>query len=147
MKDYKPFIIPIIVSFKITKEDSSPLVDEIIYRLIIGSLMYITFTRSKIMFEVNLKSRFMHFSHKSYFKVAKIILYYVNGTKTIGLWYKTNYSYDLVEYIYANYVGSLNNQRIISSLEMVIWWPKHDHKAHVYVKIPSLVHRSLLWIA
>ena len=45
---------------KLSKEDGADKVDEGYYRSLIGCLMYLTTTRSDILFVVSLFSRFMH---------------------------------------------------------------------------------------
>lgn len=111
MKDYKPITTLTVVSCKLMKEDSYPLVDIILYMSLTSILMYLINTRHDIMFAVNLVALFMHSPYESYWKVVKIILSYVNDIKTFGLWYKDIDSNDLTTYTNANWIGILDDQK------------------------------------
>ena len=49
MEDCKPMSTPIITAYKLSKDDESLEVDQIMYRSMIGSLIYATTTRRDIM--------------------------------------------------------------------------------------------------
>ena len=49
---------PMEVDMKILKEDSSPLADEVKYRRLVGSLIYLCNTRPNISFATGILSRF-----------------------------------------------------------------------------------------
>ena len=59
MQDGKATISPIVMGFKLNKDDSSKDFDPSLYKSIVGSLMYLTTTRPDIMHAVSLISRFM----------------------------------------------------------------------------------------
>ena len=48
-----------VTNLKLLNDDSSEIVDVILYRQVIGSLMYLTNTRSSICFAVNTLSQYM----------------------------------------------------------------------------------------
>ena len=59
MLNCKPAVTPIATGTKLSKEDDGSKVDPTMYKRLVGSLMYLTTTRSDIMFTVSLISRFM----------------------------------------------------------------------------------------
>lgn len=59
MDDCKPFGTPAELSLKLCKDKGGKEVDSTFYKQIIGSLMYLTFTRPDIMYVVSLVSRYM----------------------------------------------------------------------------------------
>ena len=62
-------------------------VDQTKYRGLIGSLLYLTASRSDIMFAVCICARYQANPKESHFKAAKRILKYLKGTSSVGLWY------------------------------------------------------------
>jgi len=109
MEDCKPVRIPLVVGSKLMNEDENPLCNVTLYRSLIGSLMYLTTTRSNIMFTVNLVVRFMHQPHESHWWETTIILIYVSGTNFFGIFYNATNDFNVATYIDANWVGSLDD--------------------------------------
>ncbi|CAL9075079.1 unnamed protein product [Musa textilis] len=70
----------------------------------IDSLLYLTATRSDIMFSVGLCVRFQANPKLSHLKVVKRILRYLKRTLNLGLWYLSN-DYDLKVYADADFGG------------------------------------------
>ena len=77
MKYYKLVGTPIVVSCKLMKEDSTPLVDVFFYKYLVDILMYLINIRLDIMFAVSLVARFMHSPHEYHQKAAKRIIEYI----------------------------------------------------------------------
>ncbi|RDX60518.1 Pentatricopeptide repeat-containing protein, partial [Mucuna pruriens] len=72
---------------KFIKEDGADKVDEAHFKSLIGCLMYITSTRSDVLFPVSLLSRFMHCASELHLKVAKRVVRYIKGTGNYGVKY------------------------------------------------------------
>ena len=62
-----------------------PFNDPSLYRRLVGSLQYLTFTRPDIAFSVNRVSQFMHKPTVIHFSAVKRILRYLRGTPTLGI--------------------------------------------------------------
>jgi len=65
---------PLPVNEKLKKEDGGNKVDATLYRSLVGNLLYLTATRSDIMFAACLLSRFMHSPSHFHFAAAKRVL-------------------------------------------------------------------------
>ena len=76
------------------------------YRQIIGSLMYLTNTRSDIFFVVNTLSQFLTDPRNVHLITAKHILRYLKGTVDYGLKYEVNQNINLEGYVDSNWEGS-----------------------------------------
>eukprot|EP00253_Pinus_taeda_P003521 PITA_03521 len=79
MQECKATITPIVMGLKLSKEDSSKDFDPSLYKSIVGSLMYLTATRTNIMFAVSLISIFMERPKEAHCQAAKRIMRYVKG--------------------------------------------------------------------
>lgn len=78
--------------------NGSPYPDITHYRSLVGSLQYLTITRSDISFAVNLLSQFLQAPTKDHYQVVKRILRNVKGTINHGLSFSRGSSCDLVAY-------------------------------------------------
>ena len=72
---------------KLDNDEKDMSVDQKLYRGMIRSLLYLTASRSDIMFSVCLCARYQSNPKKSHLKVVKKIIRYLNGIQNIGLWY------------------------------------------------------------
>ncbi|GJR93390.1 putative ribonuclease H-like domain-containing protein [Tanacetum coccineum] len=73
-------------------------IDEHLYRSMIGSLMYLTSSRPKIMFAVCAYARFQVNLKISHLHAVKRIFRYLKGQLKLGLWYPKDSPFDLVAY-------------------------------------------------
>ncbi|KAK1433672.1 hypothetical protein QVD17_10587 [Tagetes erecta] len=62
--------------------------DPILFKQMVGCLMYITNTRPDIQYVVSLLSRFMSNPNETHVAAAKRVLRYLQGTLDYGIWYK-----------------------------------------------------------
>eukprot|EP00253_Pinus_taeda_P018863 PITA_18863 len=114
MQDSKAAITPTVIGLKLSKEDSSKDFDPNLYKIIVGSLMYLTLTRPDIMFVVSLISRFMERPKEAHWQGEKRILRYVKGTKRFGILYTVSESSDLVGYTDSDCAGSVDDRKSTS---------------------------------
>lgn len=87
LKDCKLIGIPLAINDRLCKVDGSKAANEVEYRKIVRSLLYLTATRQDIMFVGSLISIFMHCLTKKLMRIAKWVLRYVQGTLDYGIEY------------------------------------------------------------
>jgi hypothetical protein len=95
MEDYTSMSTPMVVGFKLNKDDISPDVDQRTYRSMIGSLLYITTSCLDIMQAFGMVGRYQSATKKSHLAAIKRIFEYLKGTMTYGLWYPRNHNFQL----------------------------------------------------
>jgi hypothetical protein len=93
MTDCKSAPTPFLSGVKLEDGGETPLVDNTLYRQLVGSLLYLTHSRPDLSYAVGIVSRFMQEPHELHWKYAKHILRYVQGTITFGIHYATNLHY------------------------------------------------------
>nr|GFA75437.1 hypothetical protein [Tanacetum cinerariifolium] len=76
------------------------------YRSMIGSLMYLTSSRTDIMFAVCACARFQVTPKVSHLNAVKRIFRYLKGKPCLGLWYPKDSPFDLVAYSNSDYAGA-----------------------------------------
>ncbi|GJU61982.1 retrovirus-related pol polyprotein from transposon TNT 1-94 [Tanacetum coccineum] len=81
-------------------------VDVHMYRLMIGSLMYLTSSRPDIMFVVCACATYQVNPKVSHLYAAKRIFRHLKGQPKLGLWYPKDSHFDLVAYIDSDYAGA-----------------------------------------
>jgi hypothetical protein len=77
---------PMATNINLDADESGKPVDISQYRAMIGSLLYVTASRSDIIFFVCLCARFQSNPKESHLKAVKRILKYIKGTLCLGLW-------------------------------------------------------------
>ncbi|KAK9011654.1 hypothetical protein V6N11_044500 [Hibiscus sabdariffa] len=100
-----------IVASKTSCVTDSSLGDVQFYRSIIGGLQYVCLTRPDITFVVNRVSQHMNNPLLSHWKAVKRILRYLGGTLDYGLYFKHSSICNLVCYVNADWVASLEDKR------------------------------------
>ncbi|XP_075081052.1 secreted RxLR effector protein 161-like [Nicotiana tabacum] len=96
-------------------EPGSP-VNETMYRGIIGSLLYLTASRTDIIFSVGLCDKFQSSQKESHLKAAKRILRYLKGTQDLILYYPLGDNFDLIGYVDVDYAGYLVYRKSTSGM-------------------------------
>nr|GEV23938.1 retrovirus-related Pol polyprotein from transposon TNT 1-94 [Tanacetum cinerariifolium] len=81
-------------------------VDVHMYRLMIGSVMYLTSLRPDIMFAVCACARYQVNPKVSHLHAVKMIFRYLKGQPKFGLWYPKDSPFDLVAYTDSDYAGA-----------------------------------------
>ena len=105
MESYKEASTPMPSSCYMDADAAGKNVDQTKYRGLIGSLLYLTASRPDIMFVVCLCARYQANPKESHFKAAKIILKYIKGTSTVGLWYPSHSPVHLIGYSDSDFSG------------------------------------------
>jgi hypothetical protein len=96
---------PLEITLMLYLNDNSILVDDIMYRQLVGTLIYLTTNRPYISFVVNMVSIFMLDPWDIHYKVAKRIMMYMHGIFGYGLVYISIVDFRLIDYIDLDWVG------------------------------------------
>nr|GFA43090.1 uncharacterized mitochondrial protein AtMg00810-like [Tanacetum cinerariifolium]GFA54702.1 uncharacterized mitochondrial protein AtMg00810-like [Tanacetum cinerariifolium] len=106
LTDGKSASIPIDTEKPLLKDPDGEDVDVHTYRLMIGSLMYLTSSRPDIMFAVCACARFQVTPKASHLHAVKRIFRYLKGKPHLGLWYPKDSPFNLVAYSDSDYAGA-----------------------------------------
>ncbi|BBH09623.1 ADP glucose pyrophosphorylase large subunit 1 [Prunus dulcis] len=87
LENAKSIATPIEVGVKIGKNDGSTMVNQTLFRSLVGGLLYLTTTRPDLTYAVSFLSRFMESPKDVHWELGKRILRYVVGTINYGLHY------------------------------------------------------------
>ncbi|GJZ20382.1 retrovirus-related pol polyprotein from transposon TNT 1-94 [Tanacetum coccineum] len=98
-------------------DESGVSVNETLFRGMIGSLMYLTASRSDIQFFTCLCARYQANPKESHLVLVKRNSRYLKGTPNLGLWYPKGLGFDLKAYSDSNYAGC-NLERKSTSLPL-----------------------------
>ncbi|KAK6120548.1 hypothetical protein DH2020_045714 [Rehmannia glutinosa] len=105
---------PMATNVKIDKDEKGKSVDESKYRGMIGSLLYLTASRSDILHVVCLCARFQSNPKESHMSVVKRIFRYLKGTIQYGLFYPKNENFSLKGYSDSDYAGNIDDRKSTS---------------------------------
>ncbi|GJY25400.1 retrovirus-related pol polyprotein from transposon TNT 1-94 [Tanacetum coccineum] len=89
-------------------------VDATHYRVMIGSLMYLTFSRPYLNYVVCLCARYQAKHTEKHLQAVKLIFRYLNGTINMGLWYSKDTDMSLTAYADADHAGCQDTRRSTS---------------------------------
>ncbi len=95
MTGYKPISIPLEQNVKLNVDEGHLVEDTILYRRIVGSLIYMTITRLDLNYVVGVVNQFMQTPQKPHLDVVRRILRYIKHTLQCGIFMKlgANYKY------------------------------------------------------
>nr|GEX67249.1 hypothetical protein [Tanacetum cinerariifolium] len=111
---------PIDTKKSLLKDPDGEDVDVHTYKSMIGSLMYLTSSRSDIMFSICACSRFQVTPNASYLHAVKRIFRYLKGKPHLGSWYPKYSSFNLVAYSDSNYArASLDRKSTIGGFQFL----------------------------
>ena len=88
--------------------------DAIVYRQLVGWIMYLVNRRLDICYAVNQLSQAMVKPTKIFWKVCKHVLRYLRGTSEYGLWYREKDEVKLHGFMDADWAGSPTNRKSTS---------------------------------
>ena len=84
MNDAKAISTPMGTNDNLDSDASGNMVDQKMYRSMIGSLLYVTASRLDVMFSVCMTARFQASPRESHLKATKTILRYLKHTQIFG---------------------------------------------------------------
>ncbi|GKA51608.1 retrovirus-related pol polyprotein from transposon TNT 1-94 [Tanacetum coccineum] len=117
MKTHKPLL----------KDADGEDVNEHLYRSMVRSLMYLTSSRSDIMFAVYACVRFQVNPKNSHLHAMKRIFRYLKGQPKLGFWYPKDSPFDLVAYTDSDYAGASLDRKSTTGVKNPIFNSKIKH--------------------
>ena len=87
MNEAKAISTPMGTNGNLDSDASSNMVDQKLYRSIIGILLYVIASRPNVMFSVCMCARFQASPRESHLKAIRRMLRYLKHTQNVGLWY------------------------------------------------------------
>jgi hypothetical protein len=114
MEDAKGISTPMGINGSLDSDASGNMVDQNMYRSMIGSLLFVTASRPDVMFSVCMCARFQASPRESHLKTAKRILRYLKHTQNVDLWYPKGTKFELIGYFDSDYAGCKVERRSTS---------------------------------
>ncbi|KAF5470864.1 hypothetical protein F2P56_011352 [Juglans regia] len=139
MHQSKPVTTPMASSTRLTALEGSSFEDPQLYRSVVGSLQYLSFTRPDISFAVNRVCQYMHHPRLPHWQAVKRILRYLNNTRSFGLQFSSSSSISLAAFSDADWAGCPDDHRstdgfcIYFGSHLISWGSK---------KQPTIAHSS-----
>ena len=124
MVNCNPISIPMETGAKVSKFDGGERVDTSRYRSLVGSLRYITSTRSNLSLSVNIISQFMEESVYSHWKALKWVLRYIQGIVSLGVFYSKAKDYKLVGYSDSDWCRDIDDRK--KYIEICFLYGQHN---------------------
>jgi hypothetical protein len=127
MLECKSMNTPMETKLKLMVDTSSELIDVMMYRRIIGSLMNLTNTRPDICFAVNILSQFLVEPRRVHLVAAKHVMRYLKGTLDFGLSYNGDHDFNMSGYTDSDWAGSVFDRKSTSGCcfsmgsAMILW--------------------------
>ena len=117
--DCKAMTTPMTTNLKLLNDDSSNIVDVILYKQIIGSLMYLTNMRPDIWFVVSTLSQYMVKPKHIHLVGSKHAMRYLKGALDYGLRYASDGEIILHGFTYLDCVGSVEDKKTLQDVVLV----------------------------
>ncbi|GJY50513.1 putative ribonuclease H-like domain-containing protein, partial [Tanacetum coccineum] len=136
--DVKTASTPMETQKLLLKDEDGEEVDVHLHISMIGSLMYLTSSRSDIMFAVCACARYQVNLKVSHLHAIKMIFRYLKGQPKLGLWYLKDLPFDLVAYTDSDYVGASLDRKSTTGVNDV------RHNLLLLLKVNAARHNLLL---
>ncbi|GJY62864.1 hypothetical protein Tco_0464324 [Tanacetum coccineum] len=114
--DSKPIKTPMSSETKLTRDEDGESVDNTKYWGMIGSLLYLTTSRSDIMFSVYLCARFQEVPKTSHLEAVKRIFKYIKGTTYLKFWYPKGTGVETIVYADSDHAGDYVGRKSTSDV-------------------------------
>jgi hypothetical protein len=111
-----PTKLPMDPHDQLQKHTRMPRVDPLLYRSLVGSLIYLTNTMPDICFAVSNVSKYMDQPEEAHYQAAKHILRYLRGTLDYGLFMPAENNIELHTYADADWGRDLDTRRSVSGI-------------------------------
>jgi hypothetical protein len=118
MRDCKSASTPFLSGVKLEDGKETPLVENTLYKHLVGRFLYLTHSRPNLSYVVGAVSRFMQEMHELHWKAAKHILRYVQGTITFGIHYGVDSTLDLIGFTNSDWAGDSIDRKSTSGYSL-----------------------------
>nr|GFC12038.1 retrovirus-related Pol polyprotein from transposon TNT 1-94 [Tanacetum cinerariifolium] len=105
---------PMVDRLKLDEDPSGIPVDQTCFRSMVGSLMYLTASRTDLVFVVCMCARYQAKPTKKHLEALKRVFRYLKGTINWGLWYLKDTAIALTAYADADHAGCQETRRSTS---------------------------------
>ncbi|GKA67999.1 hypothetical protein Tco_0767916 [Tanacetum coccineum] len=106
---------PMVEKSKLDEDTQGKAVDPIQYRGMVGTLMYLTSSRSDLVYDVCMCARYQDCPTKKHLHAVKRIFRYLRGTVNRGLWYSKDSAIALTAFADVDHVGCQDTRRRLRS--------------------------------
>ena len=113
--DCRFVVIPLAANEKFRKDDGEKKANSSLYRSLIGSLLYLSSTRSDIMFASNLLSIFMQETSQVHYRATKRVPRYLQETMDYEIIFYFGGDLNLIGYSDSDWAGRINDMKSTSS--------------------------------
>ena len=96
------------------------MVNNTLYRQLIGCFLYLTHTRPDIYYAISVASRYMDQPHDIHWRAAKRILNFVQGTRTHGIFYKAKSDLDLIGFTDSDWASDNTDRKSTSGYVLIL---------------------------
>ncbi|CAN6690958.1 unnamed protein product [Malus baccata var. baccata] len=157
MDSCKPATTPCKPHQQLLDEEGTVLTDPTLYRSLVGSLKYLTFTRPDIAYAVNSACQFMSSPTELHFAFVKRIIRYLQGTIQHGILYSSDTVLDLNAFSDSDWAADLNTRRSVTGYVVFLgnnhisWQSKRQNsvsKSSTEVEYKALAHTAtdVAWV-
>jgi hypothetical protein len=114
MTSCKPISIPLEQNVKLSVDEGDLIEDTIMYRHIVGNLIYMTITWLDLSYVVGVVNQFMLTPRKPHLDAVRRILRYIKHTLQCGIFSEANNQLQLHGYTNVDWVGNVSDRRSTS---------------------------------
>ena len=107
---------PMSPNVKLTMDLLGKSVDSSLYRSMLGSLLYLTTSRSDISYSVRVCARYQANPKESHMTALKRIIKFVKTTAEFGVWYSKDTNNVLAGYFDSDWVGNVDDKKSTSGV-------------------------------
>ncbi|GJV24795.1 uncharacterized mitochondrial protein-like protein [Tanacetum coccineum] len=105
---------PMVEKSKLDEDLQGTPIDVTLYRGMIGSFMYLTYSRPDLIYAVCLCVRYQAKPTEKHLNAGKQIFRYLKGTINMGLWYLKDTDMSMIAYVDVDHAGCLDTRRSTS---------------------------------
>ena len=157
LTDSKTVDTPVKFNAHLTPTGGKPLSNPSLYRLLVGSLVYLTVTRPDISYAVHQVSQYLSTPRSTHYAAVLCILRYLKGTLFHGLFYSTQSPLVLRVFSDADWVGDPTNRKsttgycFLLGSSLISWRSKkqtHVARSNTEAEYRALadITSELLWL-